>query len=148
MYKQLLLPTDGSELSKEAVKCGLSLAKLHVASVTALHVMRPIVRDGLEAWAHHDAHHAERLKELFSKQATEHLMWVKAQAKAMHVQCKCELVESNEVHTAILSMAAEAHCDLIVMAAHGWRGNVDQLLGSEALKVLTHSSVPVLLHKP
>lgn len=148
MYKHLLLPTDGSELSKEAVKSGLSLAKHHAAIVTAIHVMPPTIRDGLEAWAHHDVHHAERLRELFNKQATDYLTWVKAQAKAMHVPCTCELVESNEVHAAILKMAAEAHCDLIFMAAHGWRGNAAQLLGSEALKVLTHSSIPVLLHKP
>lgn len=148
MYKHLLLPTDGSELSREAVNSGLALAKHHAATVTAMHVMPSRQQDGLDAWAHHDVHHAERLRELFNKQATDYLMWVKAQAKAMHVPCTCELVESNEVHAAILKMAEEAHCDLIFMAAHGWRGNTAQLLGSEALKVLTHSSIPVLLHKP
>jgi nucleotide-binding universal stress UspA family protein len=148
MYKHLLLPTDGSELSKESVMSGLALAKHHAATATAIHVMAPTHRDGLDTWAHHDVHHAKRLRELFNKQATTYLMWVKSQAKAMHVPCTCELVESNEVHTAILKMAAEAHCDLIFMAAHGWRGNAAQLPGSEALKVLTHSSISVLLHKP
>lgn len=147
MYKHFLLPTDGSDLSKQAVQSALSLAKHHAASVTAMHVLPPASEDVLAAWVHHDVHHAQRLRELFSKHATDHLMWVKAQAKAMRVPCTCEIVESDEIHTAILQLAAQAHCDLIFMAAHGRHGNAAQLPGSEALKVLTHSNIPVLLHK-
>ncbi len=38
-------------------------------------------------------------------------------------------------------------CDLIVMASHGRRGLSAMLLGSETQKVLTHSSIPVLVIK-
>ena len=45
----------------------------------------------------------------------------------------------------ILDTAKKAGCDLIVMASHGRRGLGRLLLGSEAVKVLTHSTVPILI---
>jgi nucleotide-binding universal stress UspA family protein len=38
-------------------------------------------------------------------------------------------------------------CDLIVMASHGRRGVSALLLGSETVKVLTHSTTPVLVYR-
>ena len=36
-------------------------------------------------------------------------------------------------------------CDLIVMSSHGRRGLVKFVLGSQATRVLTHSTVPMLI---
>jgi nucleotide-binding universal stress UspA family protein len=38
-------------------------------------------------------------------------------------------------------------CDLIVMASHGRHSLSALVLGSETVKVLTHSKIPVLVHR-
>ena len=38
-------------------------------------------------------------------------------------------------------------CDLIVMASHERRGVAAVVLGSETVKVLTHSKIPVLVYR-
>lgn len=148
MYKHILLPTDGSELSQQAVTSGVLYAKNSGATVIAVHVVPTPHPDQLEAWMHHDPHYAERRQALFEKFANEYLAFAANSALAEEVPCSCKLVKANEPYLGILKTAEQSHCDLIYMAAHGWRGNVPQMLGSEALKVLIHSKVPVLVHKP
>ena len=48
MYQTLLIPTDGSELSKKAVESGLSLAALCNASVVVLKVVPRYPHDYFE----------------------------------------------------------------------------------------------------
>ncbi len=64
------------------------------------------------------------------------------------IQVAVECVESDEPHRAILDAAQRLGCDLIVMASHGRRGLGALLLGSETQKVLTHSTLPVLVWRP
>ena len=45
----------------------------------------------------------------------------------------------------VIKQARKARCDLIMMASHGRRGLSSILLGSETSKVLTHSTIPVLV---
>jgi nucleotide-binding universal stress UspA family protein len=54
-------------------------------------------------------------------------------------------VEALHPWEAILDHAKTQNCDLIVMASHGRRGVTALLLGSETQKVLTHSTLPVLV---
>jgi nucleotide-binding universal stress UspA family protein len=51
------------------------------------------------------------------------------------------------IHEAILQTAAAEGCDLIFMASHGRRGLSALVLGSETHKVLTHSTIPVLVFR-
>lgn len=55
------------------------------------------------------------------------------------------LVETDEIHEAIINTAKRKKCDLIVMASHGRKGLSGLLLGSETVKVVTHSRIPVLV---
>jgi len=148
MYKQILLPTDGSQLSKQAVTSGILFAKNTGATVVGIHVIPLLHKDQLEAWMHHDAHFAERRQELFEKSGDKYLAFVANSALAEGIPCSCKLVKADEPYRAILKTAEQARCDLIFMASHGWREDAAQLLGSETLKVLIHSKVPVLVHKP
>lgn len=148
MYKHILLPTDGSELSRNAVTSGILFAKNSGATVVGIHVIPVPHEDRLEAWMHHDPHYAERRQALFDKFADEYLSFVANSALAEEVPCACKKVMANEPYLAIVKMAEQARCDLIYMASHGWKGGEAQLLGSETLKVLHHSKVPVLVHKP
>lgn len=148
MYKHILLPTDGSALSRQAVTSGILFAKNSDATVIGLHVIPVPHEDRLEAWMHHDPHYAERQQALFDKFADEYLSFVANSALAEEVPCTCKKVHANDPSLAIVKTAEQARCDLIYMASHGWKGGEAQLLGSETLKVLHHSKVPVLVHKP
>jgi nucleotide-binding universal stress UspA family protein len=63
------------------------------------------------------------------------------------VPCDVVQLESDVPYDAIIKTAEKRGCALIAMASHGRRGVAAIVLGSETLKVLTHSKVPVLVYK-
>ena len=69
----------------------------------------------------------------------------KAAATALGLPCDTLHVKHEEPAQVIVDMAQSKGCDLIVMASHGYRGVKRVLLGSVAVKVLTHSKTPVLI---
>ena len=151
MYKHILLPTDGSALSQQAVASGVLFAKNIGATVVGVYVVPEPRPDQLETWMHHDARYAERRQALFEKFADQHLSFIANSALAEEVPSTCKLMRADEPYLGILKAAEQAHCDLIYMASHGWKGDrpeTPQLLGSETLKVLVHGRIPVLVHKP
>lgn len=148
MYKHILLPTDGSALSRKAVRSGILFAKEAGARVTAVHVMPPPAADELEAWAHHDPQYAQHRQQMFRKLADSFLEFARTMAAAAGVPCAATLVTGAEPYRAILDTAQAERCDLIFMASHGVKGGAAEMPGSETLKVLIHSKVPVLVHKP
>lgn len=148
MYKLILLPTDGSAVSKQAVAGGVALARETGARVLGLHVIPILHDDQLEAWMHHDPHLVERRQALFDKFADDYLAVVTQAAQAAQVPCEVKKLRSADASGGILKTARDAGCDLIYMASHGWRADQSQLLGSETLKVLQFGRVPVLVHKP
>jgi nucleotide-binding universal stress UspA family protein len=56
-------------------------------------------------------------------------------------------LEDEHPDHAIIDTAGSKGCDLIVMASHGRHGISALVLGSETIKVLTHSNIPVLVHR-
>ena len=72
---------------------------------------------------------------------------VSAAAKSAGVVCETLRVEHEQVYQAIIDAASARRCDLIVMASHGRRGVSAVVLGSETVKVLTHSKIPVLVYR-
>lgn len=148
MYKHILVPTDGSELSRQAVASAMLFARNTGATVVGIHVIPLPREDRLEAWMHHNPDYAKQRQALFARLADEYLAFVANSALAEGVPCSCRKVEADEPYLAIVKAAEQAHCDLIYMASHGWKGDEGQLLGSETLKVLHHSKVSVLVHKP
>ena len=79
--------------------------------------------------------------------AARHLGQAERQAKAFGVPCEVVQVEHEHPYKAIIETAATKGCDLIAMASHGKRGVSAILMGSETVKVLTHSSTPVLVFR-
>ena len=145
MFKNILVPTDGSDLATKAVEQGVLFAKEIGAKITALTVTEPFhlvsVRPSqLEytpiEYKKHAQAHAEKV-----------LGSVSAAAKLAGVGCETLHSEHEHVYQAIIEAAASRRCDLIVMASHGRRGMAALLLGSETAKVLTHSTVPVLVYR-
>ena len=68
-------------------------------------------------------------------------------ANSAGVPCETLHVEHEHPYQAIIDTAASKGCDLILMASHGRRGIAAVVLGSETVKVLTHSKIPVLVYR-
>lgn len=145
MYKQILIPTDGSGLSLAAIEQGLAFAKSVGASVSFFTVTAPIRVYGVTGeqmvGGYDDYTRAAR------EEGARRLAVAEERAKAAGVPCTSNMVESDHAWEAIINAANDAGCDLIAMASHGRRGLSGLVLGSETLKVLTHSTIPVLVYR-
>ena len=144
MYKQILLPTDGSALSEVAINEGLQFAKAIGAKVTGLYVMVERQTESFEDFAPVSAK-APTHDEVSRQDAQKYLAVVTNKARELGVACTTQSISHASPHQAIIAAATSNRCDLIVMASHGRRGLNRILLGSQAHEVLTHSKVPALI---
>lgn len=144
MFKNILIPTDGSEQSQRAVHMGIDLAKLHGARVTGIHVI-PDYHLLIAYEGAFDPVTEERIEEEAKTRAETYLGHIRSACAEAGVACSTVCETSDHPYDAILR-ACEAHgCDLILMTSHGRKGLAAVLLGSETRKVLTHTKVPVLV---
>jgi nucleotide-binding universal stress UspA family protein len=145
MYTNILIPTDGSDLSGKAVQHGIALAKRIGAKATVLTVLPPfhIVTTDTQMLEDTPAQYKARML----KHAEKTLGAVARAAQAAGVACEMVHVEHEHPYQAIIDTAGSKGCDLIVMASHGCHGISAIVLGSETVKVLTHSKIPVLVHR-
>ena len=145
MYKHILVPTDGTDLSKQAVAQSLDLASAVGANVTVVRVSgKPahLVLFGVDV-----TELSEETRARIMKDIEDHLAWVRSEATAKGVACEAIRVESEQTWKGILDTAEARGCDLIAMASHGRSGITATLLGSETQKVLVHSRIPVLVYR-
>lgn len=145
MYRHILIPTDGSELSQNAIDYGMALAKSVNAKVTVLTVSTPFHTFAVEPSMITDS--PEHYQKHTSALAAKYLNVAKEAALAAGVSYNTVHVEHDQPYLAIIDTAKRESCDLIVMASHGRRGISAIVLGSEAVKVLTHSTIPVLVFR-
>lgn len=146
MYKNILIPTDGSALSLVAVTTGITLAKLLNAKVTGITVVPPLLDYAVgEFGLASDPGGFAKANEINATNASKYLDAITNQAKNAGVESSMLLIKQENPWEAIIATAASINADLIVMASHGRRGFDALVLGSETNKVLTHSKVPVLV---
>ena len=145
VYTNILIPTDGSELAGKAVQHGIALAKQFSASITALTVLPPFHTFTTDAQMIEDT--PDQYKVRMQKHAEKTLGAVAQAAQAAGVACETVQVEHEHPYRAIIDTAGSKDCDLIVMASHGRHGMSAIVLGSETVKVLTHCTIPVLVHR-
>lgn len=145
MYKNILVPTDGTDFAEGAIAHAVELAKrlgARITGVTVIPPMHALEVDGIlvsENLADFDA---------WAKSVSEkRLMAVSAAAKAADVPVETVRVDEDDASHGIINAARDHGCDLIMMASHGRRGVSALLLGSETQKVLTHSKIPVLVYR-
>jgi len=147
MYKNILIPTDGSALSREAIAAGVKLAKALGARVTGFYAAppaTPLEYKGMFPIGYADP--AERARAI-EKSANENLAVIEKTAKAAGVRCKVEHVTDDFPADAIVAAAMRNKCDVIFIASHGRHGFRDSMLGSQTQKVLAQSKVPVIVHR-
>ena len=145
MYRNILVSTDGSRLSAKAVTHAIALARALGAKLTAFHASPdyplPAYADGVMF----DPVSPEEYAAMCKKEADRILGAVGAKAKSAGLRFAAVQAIAASPWEAILAAAKKQKCDAIVMASHGRRGVSALLLGSETQKVLTHSTLPVIV---
>ena len=144
MFKKILLPTDGSELSARAIAGAVDMAKKLGAKIVGMTVIEPYSYSSLSEYRPESF---EDYEARMDKAAQERLEAIEAAAKAASVSVETKVAKSFSPYEAIIEMAQKNDCDAIFMASHGRRGLSAVLLGSETQKVLTHSTIPVLVYR-
>ena len=146
MYKKILVPTDGSELSDQAVKAAIDFARLCHADIVALSIAEPypLIPAAEGAMVIDPGFEIDTLEE----SARENVAKVAREVAAANLTCipltTCSMVPADE----IIRIANEQGCDLIFMASHGRRGLSRLLAGSVTQHVLAYSSIPVMVLRP
>lgn len=142
MFKHILVPTDGSDITAKAIQTAIQLAASVGASLSTLSVKEPFPYSAVSEMQPIPP------QEFFDAQeriAAKRVQAVREAAHTAGLRIDGHTVEAIHPWEAIIEYAKTASCDLIVMASHGRRGVSALLLGSETQKVLTHSTVPVLV---
>jgi len=143
MYDRILIPTDGSELADKAVDQGFALAKAlgsKVIIVRVTNVPAPMVYEGVVV-----ALPTEEIRAEIAARVADHFKTLTSKAAAVGIALETVHVEHDNPWQAIIDTAKDKAASLIVMASHGRRGLSAVLLGSETQKVLTHTTIPVLV---
>lgn len=146
MYKKILAPLDGSELSE----CGLSHVKAiaggcSVPEVVLLMVYEPLPRSQLAAYTPSDFF--EKAAKDAHDYAVEYMGKKASELKASGINVVIATDEGNPAEQ-ILEYAKQKGVDLIIMSTHGRSGVARWAMGSVADKVIRHSTVPVLTVVP
>ena len=144
MFKHLLVPVDGSDVSKKALKKVAQLASADKAAVTLVYVSDPlpptVYSDSTMGYGISQKEHQKvcsaYAQDVFKKAATA--LGSSVKAKSLHVS-------NTNLSAGILDAAKKAKADVIVMASHKRTGIKGLLLGSETHEVIVHSALPVLV---
>lgn len=150
MFSNILLAVDGSEASQHAAEQGIALAKCLSAKVTIVTVTLPwgtyfsrelavVVPDVVIPQADY-----ERKREAM---ATEIMQRISSEARKAGVAAATEHRCHHAPYQAIIDVAIETGCDLIVTGSYCDRGLAGSLPGSESMKIITHATIPVLIYR-
>ena len=147
MFKKILLPTDGSDLSKKAIQKGIEFAKSINASVVGFFSPEDYRALMYSEYIPPSLLSQEEFEANARKAAERNLALVEKQAAAAGVPYEGYFLSSIAPWEAIVEAARKKKCDLIFMASHGRTGLAGLVLGSQTTKVLTHSKIPVIVYR-
>ncbi len=139
LYKKILISTDGSEYTKNAVEYGIELAKNTEAKLYAIYVVDTAAFASIPmdaAW--------ESMYELLKQEGDEATKYVAEKALAEGLDIERLTVEGHPAEE-IIKYAEKNSVDVIVMGTLGKTGLDRFLLGSVAEKVVRTSKIPVLV---
>lgn len=144
MYKRILVPTDGSELSDRAIEGAAHFAKPLGAELVIMTVVEPYSYTNLSEYRPESI---EQYDERMTDDAEARLEAAAAKCKEIGVKCTTVQTKSFSPAEAIIEQTKRYNCDVVFMASHGRQGFSAVLLGSETQKVLTHSQIPVMVYR-
>jgi nucleotide-binding universal stress UspA family protein len=147
MFKNILVATDGSGPSRRAIKRAVQLAREQKARLTGFYVGPPWQPAAYAEFVPPATLSPKQHEAAVKKAAERYLGAIRKAASAARVRCKTYYVMDEYPYSEIVRAAKRYRCDLIVMGSHGRRGISRLILGSQASKVLAHSTIPVLVVK-
>ena len=145
MFKHILIPTDGSEISTRATQRGITFAKSLGAQITVLHVSPTYRRLMDEGYLMAPDVGRAPWEASMKRRAQEILDAIGADARKAGVKCHTLHVFNSNTHAAIVDAANKSGCDVIVMGSHGYGAVKGAMIGSETTRVLANSKIPVLV---
>ena len=145
MYKKILVPLDGSELSECSLLHVKALVKeSSIGDVIVLSVVgTAIPRDGMDNGIDFNA---SRQKLISTSQ--EYLAGVASRLSAEGIKVKTELIEAYDPSSVITDYAQKNDIDLIIITTHGHTGKQERYFGSVTENVLRESYIPILVIRP
>jgi nucleotide-binding universal stress UspA family protein len=147
MFKNILIPTDGSKLSAKAIASGVAFAKGIKARITGCYVVEPFQPYYFGDYIPPDMPTPKEFERHAREAGEKYLERIAVAARAAGLGYSGSVVMADAPYAGIISAAKKGKCDLIFMASHGRSGLSGVLLGSETHKVLTHSKIPVLVYR-
>ncbi len=141
-FTNILVPTDFSDNSLQALELAQYIALPNKAALHVLHVIEPTAFNGT-------------LKNRFHEEKFEHYKLLGAEEELRRFTKKIqpqelrifEAIDRGKAYEQILSYSIKNHIDLIVIASHGWTGLSHLITGNVANKVMRFSEVPVICVK-
>ena len=140
MYKKILVPLDGSELSRKALDQAEKLAKTFDAEIILFQVV-PF----LPIYGSPELVTPLIVDEKQRESAEKYLTNLAEELKKRGLKVTAMVRTGQQVAVEIIDFAKETGVDLIVMCTHGRSGITRWVLGSVAHKVLTRTETPILL---
>jgi len=143
MFKTILVPTDGSELSAKAINTAIDFAKVGGGKIVGLSVAEPYPFTPLAEGAM--AADPGIYEESMLAMARQNVQQIADAAAVAGVPCEVVVTQSFTPSEEIINTAQKHGCDAIFMSSHGRKGLSKLFVGSETQKVLAHSTLPVLI---
>jgi universal stress protein A len=139
-FKKILVPTDFSRHSAEAVSAAADLSRRYEASVTLAYVFEPVTYALPEGHVMQSPPQVEEMRSVFE----ERLVQAEADARAAGALDVSAKLLTGPVAPEIADFAKVGGYDLIVMGTHGRTGLRHLMLGSVAEKVVRTAPCAVL----
>jgi nucleotide-binding universal stress UspA family protein len=145
MFKNILVPVDGSKLSHKAIKPAIAIALAFKARITGYYAAPEYHPEVWDEYVPSDFVTPTQFKKLSEKIARRYLSPIEKAAAGAGVAAFCFYTANDVPYDAIIRAARNRKCDLIVMASHGRSGLSRLMLGSQTYKVATLSKIPVMV---
>ena len=147
MYKNILITTDGSAVSRHTACAGVEFARQMGAQVLALYVaptyQYPVAVEIIPPSYPTEEEYAARMRQV----GAEHTGSIVRAAQEARLEVESMTAFADSPALKIVAVAEAQQCDLIFMGSHGRSGWGQLLLGSVTNKVLSHTAKPVLVHR-
>jgi len=142
MFKNILIPVDGSPTALLAIDKGVAIAEVFKSTVTLIHVIDPYALSGMGG----DISYGQvEYLDAATREGHEAVAAARLVFEACGIPVNGSVVEGNSIYQAILDSAESVDADLVVMGSHGRRGLERLVLGSVTAQVLSHAHLCVLV---
>lgn len=147
MFKNILIPTDGSVLSLKAIKAGVKLAQSLGAKVTGYYGITALQPSAFGDGDLIDKKMVEKLDQVAQAAGEKYLGRIAKVAATAGVAYTGLVTKTPTAYEGIIDAAKKNKCDAVFIASRGRSEIKNLLLGSVTQKVLSHSKLPVIVFR-